>query len=88
MRGEAGSRTAAGPAAAGAGAPCRGGARRAGLSSSFMKIASVAAGTAMHERMIANVVNPEDDDGSVLSPVAWPTSTSSVWPVQGETTPN
>jgi hypothetical protein len=74
VRGEAGSAATA----AGVGAACRGGTCRAGLSSSFMKMASVAAGTAMHERITASVVRPDDDDGSFLSPGAELTSTSSV----------
>lgn len=67
IAGEAGSSAAAGPAA-GAGA-CRGGACRAGLSSSFMMTQSVPAGTMMHVRIRPSVVKPDDDDGSVLSPV-------------------
>jgi hypothetical protein len=80
VRGEAGSATTAG-----VGAACLGGACRAGLSSSFMKMASVATGTAMHVRITASVVKPDNLDGSVLSPVEEPTSTSSVRPVQGDT---
>jgi hypothetical protein len=52
-----------------------------------MKMASVAAGTAMHVRITASVVKPDDLGGSVLSPVEEPTSTSLVWPVQGEIMP-
>lgn len=67
LAGDAGSGATAGPA--GAGAARRDGACRAGFSSSFMKSASVAIGTTMHVRITANVVKPDDDDGSGLSPV-------------------
>ena len=46
------------------------GARLLGLSSDFMKKATVTTGTMMHVRITANVVRPHDDEGSASSPVS------------------
>lgn len=69
MAGDAGPGISAGPAAAaGVGVVCLDGACLVGFSSDFMKSAAVTIGITMHVRITANVVKPDDDDGSVLSP--------------------